>query len=327
MEYCRLGSSGLKVSRIGLGAGNIGLRLDEQTSISIVHHALELGINFIDTADWYGKGKSEEFVGKAVKHKRAHVIIATKFGSTMGDDPNERGGSRHYIIKAVEASLRRLGTDYIDLYQMHVVDPSTPIEETLRALDDLVRAGKVRYIGCSNYAAWQLGEALWTSRVVRLEAFVTIQARYNLLDRRIEPELVPLCQKYGVGILPWGPLAGGFLTGKYRRGEPPPASTRLANPPLIYRRILHEANFDVLDRLEAFAAERGHRVGELAIAWLLARPWVNMFLCGPMSMEQFVENMADAQWRLTEEDIALVDEITAIKEDRYEVSDMSFLLK
>lgn len=327
MEYCRLGSSGLKVSRIGLGAGNIGIRLDEQTSISIVHRALELGINYIDTADWYGGGKSEEFVGKAVKHKRSDVIIATKFGSTMGDGPNERGGSRYYIMKAVEASLRRLGTDYIDLYQMHVADPSTPIEETLRALDDLVRSGKVRYIGCSNYAAWQLCEALWTSRVVRLESFVTVQARYNLLDRRIEPELVPICQKYGVGIIPWGPLAGGFLTGKYRRGEPLPAGTRLANPPLIYGRVLHDANFDILTKLEAFAAERGHRVGELAGTWLLARPWVNMYLCGPMSIEQLLENVAAAQWKLTEEDINLLDEITSIDEGRYEVSDMSFLLK
>lgn len=327
MEYCKLGSSGLKVSRIGLGAGNIGIRLDEQTSISIVHHALELGINYIDTADWYGKGKSEEFVGKAVKHKRSDVIIATKFGSTMGGDPNERGGSRYYITKAVEASLRRLSTDYIDLYQMHVADLSTPIEETLRALDDLVRSGKVRYIGCSNYAAWQLGEALWTSRVVRLESFVTVQVRYNLLDRRIEPELVPLCQKYGVGIIPWGPLAGGFLTGKYKRGEPPSAGTRLADPPLIYCRVLQEANFDILDRLEAFAAERGHRVGELAIAWLLARLWVNMYLCGPMNVEQLAEDVAAAQWKLTEEDINLVDEITSVDEGRYEVSDMSFLLK
>ena len=327
MEYCRLGSSGLKISRIGLGAGNFGLRLDEQTSIPIVHHALELGINFIDTADWYGGGKSEEFVGKAVKHKRWDVIIATKFGTTMGDDPNERGGSRYYIMKAVEASLRRLGTDYIDLYQMHVADPGTPIEETLRALDDLVRSGKVRYIGCSNYAAWQLCEALWTSRVVRLESFVTVQVRYNLLDRRIEPELVPLCQKYGVGIIPWGPLAGGFLTGKYRRGEPPPAGTRLANPPIMNRRVLNDANFDTLAKLEAFAAERGHHVGELAGTWLLARPWVNMYLCGPMSVEQLSENVAAAQWKLTEEDINLLEKITSIDEGRYEVSDMSFLLK
>ena len=217
MEYRRLGCSGLKVSEISLGTNTFGRRADEQTSIAIVKHALDMGIIFIDTADTYDRGRSEEFIGKAVKNQRSQVIIATKFGYPMGDGPNDRGGSRYYIMKAIETSLKRLQTDYIDLYQMHVPDPTTPIEETLRVLDDLVRAGKVRYIGCSNFAAWQLCEALWTSRLNNLQSFVTVQPRYNILDRQIETELVSCCQAYNIGVIPWGPLAGGFLTGKYHQ--------------------------------------------------------------------------------------------------------------
>jgi aryl-alcohol dehydrogenase-like predicted oxidoreductase len=190
MEYRKLGKSGLKVSQLGLGANNFGWWIDEQTSIAVINHALNIGINFIDTADMYDQGRSEEFVGKAIKGKRSNVIIATKFCQKMGEGPNNRGGSRHYIMKAVDASLRRLQTDYIDLYQMHLPDPETLIEETLRTLDDLVRVGKVRYIGCSNFAGWQLSEALWTSRVNHLHSFVTVQVKYNLFERQIERELV-----------------------------------------------------------------------------------------------------------------------------------------
>ena len=275
MKYRKLGNSGLKVSELGLGANNFGWWADEPTSISVINLALELGINYIDTADMYDRGRSEEFVGKALKGKRADVIIATKFATPMGDGPNDKGGSRRYIMRAVEASLKRLQTDYIDVYQMHIPDPDTPIEETLSALDDLVHAGKVRYIGCSNFAAWQLCEALWTSSTRNLHSFVTIQVRYNVLERAIETELVPCCRKYGVGVIPWGPLAGGFLTGKYEEGKQAPADARLAQPVGIYSHIFTDDNWNKLGKLRAFAGKRGHSVAELAIAWLLARPWTS----------------------------------------------------
>lgn len=309
MEYRRLGKSGLKVSEIGLGGNNFGNWATEQTSINVINRALEMGINFIDTAEFYGQGRSEEVLGKAVKGKRSEVIIATKFGHPKSVGPDQQGGSRHYIMKAVDASLRRLNTDYIDLYYIHHPDPQTPIEETLRAMDDLVRVGKVCYIGCSNFAAWQLGEALWTSKLNSLESFIAVQSKYNLLDRSIERELVPCCQTYGIGVVPWGPLASGFLTGKYRRGQEIPTGVRLANPPSIYRDILTDANFDKLAKLEAFARERGHSVGELAIAWLLSYPWLGSVIAGAMNTEQLSANVAAAAWELTAKDTAELDKI------------------
>lgn len=310
MEYRRLGNSGLKVSAIGLGGNNFGWWADEQTSITVIDHAIEKGINFIDTADVYDRGHSEEFVGKAIKGKRLQVFIATKFGNPMGEGPNERGGSRNYIMKAVDASLRRLQTDYIDLYQMHVSDSTTPIEETLRALDDLVRAGKVRYIGCSNFAAWQLCEALWTSKVSSLHSFVTVQPQYNLLARQVERELVPCCQAYNIGIIPYSPLAGGFLTGKYRKGEEPPADARLSRPNVAFRRIFTDDNWGKLAKLEAFARERGHTAGELAIAWLLAKPGVSTVIAGARKIEQVSANVTAGEWKLTAEEVAKVDAIS-----------------
>ena len=309
MEYRRLGKSGLTVSEVGLGGNNFGGRADEQMSVSIINHALEVGINFIDTADIYTQGRSEEVVGKAIKGKRSQVVIATKFGHPKSVGPNEQGGSRSYMVKAVDASLRRLNTDYIDLYYIHRPDPETPIEETLRALDDLVRTGKVRYIGCSNFAAWQLCEALWTSKLNNLESFITVQLKYNLLDRGIERELVPCCRAYGIGIIPWGPLASGFLTGKYRRGQEIPASMWLANPLSIYSDILTDTNFDKLAKLEIFAQERGHSVGELAIAWLLSHPWLGSVIAGATSVEQLSLNVAAVGWKLTTEDIVQLDKI------------------
>ncbi len=309
MEYRRIGRSGLKVSEIGLGGNNFGARVDEETSINVVSHALEMGINFIDTADMYARGRSEEAIGKAVKKKRSQVIIATKFGHPGTVGPDEQGGSRSHMVKAVEASLRCLNTDYIDLYYVHYPDPKTPIQETLRALDDLVRTGKVRYIGCSNFAAWQLCEALWTSKFNNLEPFITVQSRYNLLDRSIERELVPCCQTYGVGVIPWGPLASGFLTGKYRRGQEMPAGGRLASMSPIYGDVLTEANFDKLAKLEAFAKERGHSVGEIAIPWLLSHPWLGSVIAGAMNREQLSANIAAANWKLTAEDIVQLDKI------------------
>ncbi len=321
MEYRRLGSSGLKVSEVGLGSNQFGRRVDEQNSIAIINHAIDLGISFIDTADAYGQDinstdkygekKSEVFVGKAVKNKRSQVIIATKFGSPMGPSINESGGSRHYIMKAVDASLRRLQTDYIDLYQIHRTDDTTPIEETLRALDDLVRAGKVRYIGCSNFAAWQLCEALWTSKVNNLQSFVTVQSRYSLLEREIEGELVSCCQTYGIGVIPYNPLAGGFLTGKYRKGDEQATEGRLSGPNVHehFRGIFSEENWAKLAGLEAFATQHGHTVGELAIAWLLSRPWLSSVISGVTKKEQVSANVAAAEWKLTAAEAAEVDAI------------------
>jgi aryl-alcohol dehydrogenase-like predicted oxidoreductase len=316
MEYRRLGNSGLRVSELGLGANNFGWWADEQTSIAVINHALDVGINYIDTADMYDRGRSEEFVGKALKGKRADVIIATKFATPMGEGPNDKGGSRHYIMKAVEASLKRLQTDYIDVYQMHNPDTETPIEETLRALDDLVHAGKVRYIGCSNFAAWQLCEALWTSTTNHLHSFVTVQARYNVLERSVETELVPCCRKYGIGVIPWGPLAGGFLTGKYQQRKEAPADARLAKPVGIYSHIFTDDNWNKLSKLEAFAEKHGHPVAELAIAWLRAKPWITSVIAGARTVEQLSANLPAMQWSLTHDEIAEIDAISRPADQR-----------
>ena len=313
MEYRNLGASGLKVSVLGLGGNNFGWWIDEQRSAAVINHALALGINYIDTADMYDKGRSEEYIGLTLKGRRTQVIIATKFSGQMGEGHNERGGSRWYIMRAVEASLKRLNTDYIDLYQIHFPDPTTPIEETLRALDDLVRAGKVRYIGCSNFAGWQLSEALWTSYVNNLNHFVTIQTKYNLFERQIEQELVPCCKAHGVGVIPWGPLAGGFLTGKYLRGEQPKISATGARPSKafieIYNGIMTDVNWERLGKIEAFAKIRGHNVGELAIAWLVSHPWLSTIIAGATSPEQLDQGIAGTDWKLTAEEVAEIEQI------------------
>ncbi|MEE8414456.1 MAG: aldo/keto reductase [Dehalococcoidales bacterium] len=311
MEYRKLGNTGLKVSQVSLGGNNFGWYADENVSISVINHALDVGINFIDTADIYDHGNSEIFIGKALKGKRDRVIIATKFSGPMGDNPNDRGGSRYHVIRAAEASLKRLQTDYIDVYQMHFPDTQTSIEETLRALDDLIRAGKVRYIGCSNFTAWQLTEALWTSRTHNLHSFATNQVRYNLLERSIESELVPCCLVQNVGIIPWFPLAGGFLTGKYRKGEERPADGRLsgpspAGPPgnRAYDIFFTDTNFEKLTIWESFAKNHGHTMGELAIAWLLSKPYVSTVIAGSRKVEQIDSNIAAVEWKLSPEDIA-----------------------
>lgn len=320
MDYRNLGRSGLKVSAIGLGTHYFGWLHDEAASRAVIERAFDRGITFIDTADVYDLGRSEEFVGRAIRGRRADLVIATKFGWPMGGGPsgapvdprpNARGGSRHYVLSAVEASLRRLGTDYIDLYQIHFPDPSTPIEETLRALDDLVRAGKVRYIGCSNFSAWQVSEAMWTSCHHGLHAFVTSQPQYNLLQREIEQEHLPCCASHGLGIVPWGPLAGGFLTGKYRREQQYPPDSLLATRPMAYERIPSEANWAKLEALEAFAQARGRTVAELAIAWLLAQPRVSSVIAGASRPLQVDENVAAVDWVLDAAALAEIDAICA----------------
>jgi aryl-alcohol dehydrogenase-like predicted oxidoreductase len=313
MEYRNLGRSGLKVSALGLGGNTFGWYIDEPSSEAVINHALELGINFIDTADMYDTGRSEEYIGKTLKGRRTQIVIATKFAGAMGEGVNEVGGSRWYIMRAVEASLKRLNTDYIDLYQMHEPDPTTPIEETLRALDDLVKAGKVRYVGCSNFAAWQLSEALWTSHINNLNSFVTVQTKYNLFERQIEEELVPCCKTHGVGVIPWGPLAGGFLTGKYRRGEQLPTVPPGKRPTKAFNRlygpVVTDTNWERLDKLNAFAKARGHKVGELAIAWLLSHPWLSAVIAGATRPEQLDANISGASWKLSSEELAQIEQI------------------
>jgi len=327
MKYRKLGGTGLKVSEITLGAGNFGKRVDQAATTRTVDYAIDRGVNFFDTADWYGYGLSESFLGNALQGKRDGLVIATKFGSGIGDGPNDRGASRKHIMDALEGSLCRLKTDYIDLYQLHIPDPETPLEETLRALDDAIRSGKVRYIGCSNHAAWQMVEAVWQSRALGLARYVTAQARYNLLDRRVEQELTPACLKHGVGLLPWSGLAGGFLTGKYQRGAAPPEGTRMTDPPVINRQTLHENNFDKLERLEKFAADHGRSIGQIAVMWLLARPWVSSVLSGPMRADQLDLYFEAAEQQLDAAEVAELDEITAWQAADMDINDLAFLLQ
>ena len=311
MEYRNLGNSGLQISIVGIGCNNFGGRIDGDATQKVVDAALDQGINFFDTADTYGGGgKSEELLGRALGSRRQGVIIASKFGMKMGEGPYRSGASRRYIVRACEDSLRRLGTDYIDLYQIHTPDPKTPIEETMRALDDLVRAGKVRYIGHSNFAGWQAAEAHFVARAEHLSPFISAQNEYSLLNRRIERELVPACEKYGVGILPFFPLASGLLTGKYRPGEPLPEGTRLANAAPMAERLLTECNWEITEKLRDYAESRGHTLLELAIGWLASKPFVGSVIAGATRPEQVSANVAAAAWRLTPEEMAEVDAIT-----------------
>ncbi len=311
MEYKHLGRSGLQVSVVGLGCNNFGGRCDYDQSEKVVNTALDEGINLFDTADVYGgQGKSEEFLGRILKGRRSDAIIATKWGMNMGEGPHRSGASRKYIVSAVEDSLRRLQTDYIDLYQLHRPDSSTPIEETLRALDDLVSAGKVRYIGHSNFAGWQAAEAHFVAEKGNFTPFISAQNEYNLLDRRIESELVPACNAYGVSILPFFPLASGFLTGKYRPGQDLPVGTRLANAGPMASRILNDRNFETLGKLEAFAEARGKSMVDLAIGWLASLPHVGSVIAGATKPEQVTQNVASGSWKLSPDELAEVDGIS-----------------
>ena len=311
MEYKHLGRSGLQVSAVGLGCNNFGRRCDQQETAAVVDKAIELGVTLFDTADIYGpRGLSEEYLGAALKGRRRDVVIATKFMGPMGEGPLWGGASRRYIFNAVEASLGRLGTDYIDLYQIHFPDAQTPIEETMRALDDVVRQGKVRYVGCSNFAGWQVADAMWVARSEHLSPFVSAQNQYSLLDRRIERELVPACDRFGLGVLPYFPLASGFLTGKYRQGEPPPEGTRLANFGPRADTIMSDENFATLGKLQAFAEARGHAMVDLAIGWLASLPHVGSVISGATRPEQVEQNVKATEWKLSAEELAEVDTIT-----------------
>jgi len=309
MQLRRLGNSGLKVSVIGLGCNNFGMRIDQAQTRMVVDAALDAGINFFDTADIYGGSKSEVFLGEALKGRREKAVLATKFANPMGEGAYLRGGARRYIVKAVEDSLKRLHTDHIDLYQMHVPDPDTPIDETLRALDDLVRAGKVLYIGNSNFTGWQIADADWTSRTRGLERFVSAQNNFSLLERGVEREVLPACERFGLGLLPYFPLASGFLTGKYHRGEPPRQGTRLAAWGKRGEAALNDRNFDRLEALEPWAEQRGRRILDLAFAWLLGHRAVSSVIAGATSPEQVQANARCAEWILTPEE---VEEVRAL---------------
>ena len=311
MQKRNLGTAALEVSVVGLGGNNFGGRIDFAASDRVVHAAIELGINLIDTADSYGnKGGSEEWLGRILGDKRKKVVLATKFGLPMDDAGTLKGASRRYIMHAVEASLTRLRTDWIDLYQLHRPDPLTPIEETLRALDDLVREGKVRSIGCSNLSAQQVGEAQDTARRHGLAAFVSCQDEYSLLVRDIERELIPAAKVHGMGLLPYFPLASGLLTGKYKRSAPLPQGSRLSKNARHAEEFITERNWHVIGELETFAGQRGRTLLELAFSWLLHDEVVASVIAGATSQAQVEQNIRAAQWTLSAEEVAEIDRIT-----------------
>ena len=311
MKLRKLGESGPEVSVVGLGCNNFGLRIDLEASRKVIQRALDVGITLFDTADTYGKrGGSESMLGQVLGENRKRIVLATKFGGAMDDAGTMKGASRRYIMSAAEASLKRLRTDWIDLYQIHFPDPATPIEETLRALDDLIRQGKVRYIGCSNFAGWQLVDAQWTARHFNVHGFISCQNEYSLLVRTVERELLPAMQKFGVGMLPYFPLASGLLTGKYARNKPAPEDTRFQALKGLADRYLTESNWKIVERLQEFCARRGHTMLELAFSWLLARPTVASVIAGATKPEQVEQNAKAADGVLTTDEIAEIDEIT-----------------
>jgi aryl-alcohol dehydrogenase-like predicted oxidoreductase len=307
MKMRRLGTSGLKVSEVGLGCNNFGMRIDQAATQGVVDAAIEAGITLFDTADIYGGTKSEEFLGKALGKRRQDIVLATKFGMRIGDDASRMGGSRRWIMRAVEDSLQRLGTDYIDLYQFHQPDADTPIDETLRALDDLVSQGKVRYIGNSNFSGWQIADADWSA--AGATRFVSAQNLYSLLERKVEFEVLPACEHFGLGFLPFFPLASGLLSGKYKRGEKPPEGTRLAAWGSRGAAAMSDKNFDKVEKLEAWAAERDHTILELAFAWLLGHEVVSSVIAGATSPEQVKTNAATAEWALTPDEVEEVGKL------------------
>jgi aryl-alcohol dehydrogenase-like predicted oxidoreductase len=310
MEQRYLGRSGLKVSEVGLGCNNFGV-LDVEASRKVVHHALDLGVTLFDTADVYGnRGGSETQLGEILGPRRKDIVLATKFAMPMDDTGQMAGASRRYIMAAVEASLKRLKTDWIDLYQVHTPDAATPIEETLSALDDLVRQGKVRYVGCSNFAAWQVVDAQWTAKDRRLTHFISAQDELSLLVRDIERELIPALEAKGVGLLPYFPLASGFLTGKYTRGSDAPDGTRMARVKRLSDRFMTEKNWQIVEKLETFCASRSHTMLELAFGWLLAKPVVASVIAGATRPEQIEANVKATGWKLSSEDLAEIDRLT-----------------
>jgi aryl-alcohol dehydrogenase-like predicted oxidoreductase len=308
MQLRKLGNSGLKVSEIGLGTNTFGGSADAQATTEIINRAIDLGINCIDTADIYTRGQSEVLIGNALEGKRHQVILATKCGMPTSPDPYHTGLSRRWITNQIEVSLKKLKTDYIDLYQVHQPDKETPIEETVRALDDAVKQGKIRYVGCSNYAAWQLVEALGVARANGLSPWISAQNRWNLIEGLDDPHLLAASEKFGVGIIPYTPLASGMLTGKYRRGEEPATGTRAGDNPGIRQRMT-DAKLEVVDRVLPWAEARGESTAKLAVSWLLAYPQVSTVIIGARSADQVTENAKAGEWVLTPEER---DEVAAL---------------
>jgi aryl-alcohol dehydrogenase-like predicted oxidoreductase len=315
VQFRKLGASGLRVSTIGLGCNPFGNEVDLETARAIVDRAIELGVTYFDSADSYYAGRSEEYLGQALKGRRHQVIVATKFGNRVGGGPNDTGASRHHIFASCEASLRRLQTDYIDVYQVHAPDRSTPIDETLDALNALMRQGKVRYIGCSNYFEWEVVEAIWTAREQGWQSFVTCQDFYNLLYRDIEKRFVPMLTKYGLGLIPYLPLAGAMLSGAYQRGVAPEPGSRGAIRP-TFRLWDSDRNWTVQEALVGFCQARGWSLSRLAIAWLLSRSYVTTVIAGADRHEHINENVGALDITLSEDDLAELDRLTLVDEDR-----------
>jgi len=315
MKLAKLGRTGLKVSKLCLGAmtfGNKEWGCDEATSKRIVDRFLDAGGNFIDTADVYSAGVSEEILGRALGARRSSVVVATKVAGPMGPGPNDVGLSRQHILSGVDASLRRLGTDYIDLYQVHFYDPTTPLDETLRALDDCVRAGKVRYLGCSNYSAWQIMKANAIARENGGARFDALQPEYSLACRYIEREHLPLCLEEGIAVIPWSPLAGGLLTGKVRRGQTPPADSRIGSSPMSKARLESETNLDIAERVVEVAARLGRSPSQVALAWLNQQTGVTSPIFGARTLEQLEDNLGSLEQRLDDEALKRLDEVSAL---------------
>lgn len=323
MDYRPIGNTGLKVSELCLGTMQFGWTADETTSLNVLSAAFEAGINFFDTADVYSRwaegnpgGVAESIIGKWIKQSqiaRDHLVLATKVRGKMGVGPNDEGLSRLHILQAVEASLRRLGIDYIDLYQTHSFDENAPIDETLGALDDLVHQGKVRYIGCSNYPAWRLTEALWTSQRSNLTRFISLQPHYNLAHRaEFERELAEVCRAYGMGVIPYSPLAGGFLTNKYRRVQNEPESARING---VRRRYFNDRGWAIHEAVEKLAEEKGKSISQVALAWLLSDPLITSPIIGPRTIEQLEDNLGAVGVRLTPDEKAGLDSVSAWQND------------
>lgn len=309
VKYRQLGNSGVRVSAIGLGTNRFGTDALPQEKINdVIDAALDLGINFVDTANSYTDGRSEEVLGKALHGRWDKFVVATKFYFPVGGGPNDWGTSRYHLMNAVEASLRRLQSDHIDLYYVHRWDENTPIQETLRALDDLIHMGKVRYIGASAFAAWQLAHANLLAEMHNWTRFTVVQSQYHMLERGVEQEVLPYCNAHDVGLVPYFPLAGGFLTGKYKRGEPAPPGSRGETNEYV-QRYMTDTNYDTIEQLEAWAADRERSLNELAEAWLLAQPGVCSVISGATKLEHVLSNANAADWTLTAEDL---DEIEAI---------------
>jgi aryl-alcohol dehydrogenase-like predicted oxidoreductase len=315
MRYGCLGQSGLLVSELCLGTMTFGREADEQASGDMIRRFVAAGGNFIDTADVYSDGISEEIVGRAIRDMRDEIVLATKVCVRMGDGPNDEGLSRKHILKGVEDSLRRLGTDYIDLYQCHAWDATTPIQETLETLSDLVHQGKVRYIGCSNFTGWQIMASGCVSGANGLVGFVSLQPQYSVVERSVEYEVVPACLQQGLGIIPWGPLGGGFLSGKYRRGENPPEGSRIAGADEsweeAWQRRATEKNWQILQIVGDIAEETGKTYAQIALNWLLRQPAVAAPIIGARTMHQLDDNLGAVGWELTPEQVRRLDEVSA----------------